>query len=571
MDGTPVDHGPAQAPAPLRLSISLPGSASLGAYQAGALAALAVAVEELRRSGRDVRVDALGGVSAGSLVALFYAHSLLTGSDASAMLRRSWVDDVSSGLLRSRSTRAPLDFSQLEPRLRDLLGSPDGHGDHDHDDADHDARHRAGAEEGRRLRRQRTPVGLHIGLTNLLGLSYPVDTGGGPTSAMSFVDWGRFHLDPDAGPEQLVAPEGRSPVDVALASAAHPLAFAPRMLDRSGDREGYAARGIDNLPDSGALWYSDGGLVESEPVGRTLSAAHGVAGEADAVRLHLVIDPRSSGPSGSARWGDPDQLPSWVAGIRRSMSILPSQALHEDLRHVEDANGRLARVDSLVEAIADRLDDHDGTLRRRLATLVDGDGHDGDGQGDRPLADLLRRALEETAGVAGKERVRVDVISPLLLAREGDHDVPGLLAGDIVGAFGGFLSRRLRESDFVLGWDSALTWTRDGFSQLGIDDDEADRIRGVMTERRGASWDEVNAGGRSAGKLGRHARLELARLALHIARIVGVELLPAAIAGRLRSRSRAHGEEPRDRPSTPEGGTLREELTSHDDRVSGSV
>lgn len=533
-DGSPTRanrSGPAPAPTapeagnehsvPLRLSVSLPGSASLGAYQAGALSAIAVIVEELRRGGRDVRVDALGGVSAGAIVSLFYAHSLLTGSDAPSLLRRAWVDDVSSSLLRSRSDRAPLDFSRLEPRLRDLLGQP-----------------AEGDEDELERRRQGSPVGLHIGLTNLLGLTYTVDAGGSPLNAMSFVDWGRFLLDPDAGPEQLTQPVGRAPLDYALASAAHPLAFAPRMLHRSGDRAGYEEQGITNLPDDPGMWYSDGGLVESEPVGRTLAAAHTVAAadESEGTRLHLVIDPRSSGPSGSTRWADPDEFPSWVAGVRRAMSVLPSQSLHEDLRQVAVANHRLKQVDDLVQALAPALSEEEG-LRRPLVTIAE---EDQPVDHDAPLDHLLRRALEALAGVTGKERVRVDAISPLLLARRGDSRVPGLLAGDIMGAFGGFLSRRLRESDFTLGWDCTLAWTEDGFTDLALDDETVRRIRRILEERRGPSWDEVNAGTMEVGRLERGARLELGRIALHVGRIIAVELLPAAIAGRLRRSSRAH-------------------------------
>ena len=55
----------------------------------------------------------------------------------------------------------------------------------------------------------------------------------------------------------------------------------------------------------------------------------------------------------------------------------------------------------------------------------------------------------------GKERIAIDVISPLLLADDDDDDVGSLLAGEFMGDFGGFLSRELRASDFALGYESA--------------------------------------------------------------------------------------------------------------------
>lgn len=59
---------------PLGLTLTLPGSASLGTFQAGALAALAVVIDESRRQGRPVRLDAIGGASAGSIVMLLFAQ-----------------------------------------------------------------------------------------------------------------------------------------------------------------------------------------------------------------------------------------------------------------------------------------------------------------------------------------------------------------------------------------------------------------------------------------------------------------------------------------------------------------
>ena len=84
-----------------------------------------------------------------------------------------------------------------------------------------------------------------------------------------------------------------------LASASHPGAFAPRVLDRRADREEYEGRGITNLPRSGWLWYSDGGQIQSEPLGRVLAASRAVGDDGPEIahRPNLLIDPRSEEPS----------------------------------------------------------------------------------------------------------------------------------------------------------------------------------------------------------------------------------------------------------------------------------
>ncbi len=70
----------AAAKPPLRLSLTLSGGASLGAYEAGAAAALALAVRHLdQQQGQEASIDAIGGASAGALVAMFTAHALLEG------------------------------------------------------------------------------------------------------------------------------------------------------------------------------------------------------------------------------------------------------------------------------------------------------------------------------------------------------------------------------------------------------------------------------------------------------------------------------------------------------------
>jgi hypothetical protein len=98
-----------------------------------------------------------------------------------------------------------------------------------------------------------------------------------------------------------------------LASASHPGAFAPRVLDRREDGEAYRRQGISNLPRSGWLWYSDGGQIQSEPLGRVLAAAREIDrdGRDDAQRVNLLIDPRCEEPSDAEEWSDHDYDASW--------------------------------------------------------------------------------------------------------------------------------------------------------------------------------------------------------------------------------------------------------------------
>ncbi|MDP8977111.1 MAG: patatin-like phospholipase family protein [Actinomycetota bacterium] len=141
---------------PVRISVTLSGGAALGAYQAGAMAAMAVAVQQLQaRHGDRVVVDAVGGASAGALVALFTAHSPLAGIDPLWLLNEAWVERVSLELLAGRSSRAPLSFRRLREQVGELV----------------DPRTDDGRAAHRVADPQQTSVAMHVALTGLQGLN----------------------------------------------------------------------------------------------------------------------------------------------------------------------------------------------------------------------------------------------------------------------------------------------------------------------------------------------------------------------------------------------------------------
>ena len=110
-----------EMPADLRLCLSLSGGASLGAYQAGATAALLVALSHLREEQRlDVRLDAVGGASAGAIVGMMAAHSVLEGTDGCEVMFEAWVEGVSIDTLLRRGSRGPLSLEGVREGLPEL-------------------------------------------------------------------------------------------------------------------------------------------------------------------------------------------------------------------------------------------------------------------------------------------------------------------------------------------------------------------------------------------------------------------------------------------------------------------
>jgi len=458
--------------ADLRVSLTLSGGASLGAFQAGAVAALLVGFGHAREEDSDVRVDAIGGASAGSLVGLLTAFSLLEGADGPRLLSTAWVEEVDLEMLQEGDTEGPLSLDGVKNRFPELLGDAD---------CDPDK-----AQEG--------PLTLLVQLTGLRGLTYEIPgvRHDRPAEASTFADWKRFELERLGGVEQIVEPEGTAPLDFVIGSASHPGAFPPRLLDRSEDRSEYEEQGIVDFPEQGQLWYTDGGLVQSEPLGRVIAAAHEREEENPTdTHLNLVIDARSEEPDGADRWGDPDADVGWVQALARALSIFPAQGLYEDMRRVERDNNRLERVDELVEKYG---------------------GDD---------SDELRADLEEVAGVAGKRHVEIDLISPLVMASETGEAVPELLAGEHLGDFSGFLDEDLRRSDFALGYECAVIWARGALGNFDLDQGVVDRSIEAMEEGRLYDWDEVRRGEEGSSDLPLTSKLRLAKMAARAVRALG--------------------------------------------------
>ena len=499
------------------LTLTLSGGAALGAYEAGATAGIMAALHELRDRGQDVTVDAYGGASAGALVAMFAAHAQANDIDPVWLLREAWVERVSLDLLSGGGSGSPLGFRGIVDGIGDILDPRDAAGA--------PARRHGGSSPPH-------PVGLHVALTGLRGLRYQIRGLGAlnPVLATTYADWGGFTLEPHAGAAGILEPSGRSVLEFALASAANPVAFPPHAVDRSPDAEGYASNGIEDLPESGLLWYTDGGTLQVEPIGRVLTAARKARESAGLPppdrHVTLLVDPRSELPSADEVWSR-DRQPSWLQGIARTLEIIPAQILYDDLRRVQKMNSRLLWAERLSDTLAPHLSDEAksdlaSALRDITGQLNDlRVGTDPDNEvdigGSDDAGDLLTRALSLVGGLDRKHVTEADVISPLLLADGDQARVSGLLAGEILGDFGGFLSADLRASDFVLGYDCALAWVEQNLPRMGLEAHAVETAIAAARTRLPEQANDANRGSTQLRDLPLRARLRLVRLALRMA------------------------------------------------------
>jgi predicted acylesterase/phospholipase RssA len=520
---------------PARISLTISGAIALGAYEGGALAALLYAVRPLA-AGPDpaVVIDVMSGASAGSITALLAARTLQRGHDPAAVMAGAWVEQASLGRLLGRGAAAPLSIDALR-RLGQQLLDPPGEPAAD---------------------RQAEPIRLSYTLATLRGLEYRLARlGRDPVPAVTYVDYFDHVLDPETPTAQLTGPGGaphdaKWPLDAALASAANALGFPPYLLDRAAQWPDYRAQGVDNLPPDEDLWFTDGGTLDNEPLGRTLDLTN-AADETDgtASRLHLLVHPHPTAATSGTHWANPVIQPTFLQTALRALSLQRTQSIYHDLKQAEKTNSHIEWLASLADHLGPELDalpeDSRGRVRAALATALAeiGSAHTKiDADADRAAGStriiasassalpsaLLSRALHDASGTGGKRPARIDVISPLLLpeVRSGECSVEQMLSGEILGHFGGFFDETLRRNDFDLGYASTLQWLEaGGLDGLGL---TALQIETALDSARGAylpgdGWKQT--GETTVGSLFRKHPWLAVRLALKIGRVLLHDLL----------------------------------------------
>jgi predicted acylesterase/phospholipase RssA len=462
--------------AKIRLALTISGALSLGAYEAGVLAALLSAIGPLCE-GPDptVRLDAIGGASAGAITGLLAARSLTAGLDPVTVMEQAWVERDDAKFLLKGYQGAPFSMAALRKMATDLFDP---------------------AKTPQVRHHQDREVRLVMVLTALRGLSLKIPGPDQTLDATTFVDLIRTTVSSATTLDQLVAPPMASPVDAALASGANELGFPPALLDRSSAAADYEGIGVTDFPKGSHLWYSDGGTFDNEPLGHTLDLVDALDTEepGDFERVHLLVHPHVPAALSETAWADPDNRPTWAATAMHALRIMLTQSLADDLGRIQRTNTRLDQLDRVVATVGDAIDglpaaERDAVARALTTALADlRPGVPGAPTDPR---DLLRAVAAEVAGLAEKQPVYVEVISPTLVSGGSAAGADQLLSGKALSDFGGFLDVRLRRNDFSLGYRSTLVWLEGGgLTRYHLGPADNDR---ALAAARGAydpsSWD----------------------------------------------------------------------------------
>jgi hypothetical protein len=454
-----------------KIALVLGGGVSLGSYIGGAVSELlhAIQTNSQRSDGGPVRVHVITGTSAGAINAALAARSLAVNAELLPWIEKAWVDVASAEHLLNPNRadrRAWLDDAAIEELSRAMITA---------DPASDDA---FAATAGDPLR-----VGLT--LANLYGVRYDMPYGFLNVPDRSFGT--RRHADSItfefSRATRAGDPDWEDLRRAALASSAFPFAFPVRSLVRP--RVDYPGATLPPGGDEMKMWYVDGGLFDTAPLGL---AKHLVEREADYRNddwRYVLVEPtlRSSQAAPDATH-PASALTDLAADLTRAVL---GQGAAQDWVRANKINARLEVLSALVERLPelnDRLHDPDevgiglkiGELAERVAEMqvaldgrlaerhagVDPAGDYLDDQVARIEADERYAAvmagtdsragrsrlaklvflLEAAGGLAGKDVMKLYLVAP---PEAGD------LTGDFLGNFGGFLNRSWRANDFRAG------------------------------------------------------------------------------------------------------------------------
>jgi hypothetical protein len=214
--------------------------------------------------------------------------------------------------------------------------------------------------------------------------------------------------------------------------------------------------------------------------------------------VHLLVRPQPQRAGAGVAWADPWARPRWTQVLGRSVAIQQEQSIFDDLSGVQDANERLAAVDSLVAALLPVVTRASPTDREELRAALARPGSGG--PTGESIEALLRNALSAAAHVAGKRPIGVESIAlpePDAFAAQADGRplAEVTLAGAGLFRFAGFLDERLRRHDFSVGYDSALQWlVGGGLTRHGLTRAQSETMIAAVRGRRPAQVPRTREG-----------------------------------------------------------------------------
>jgi len=476
-----------------RLTLILSGAVSLGAYEGGVASQIAYALARWNEARPDqpplAVIDVIAGASAGSMTGAMLAHHLAKGTDPKEFVnnvRESWCGESTlfRNMLQMKDEDRHAFFSTS--RIDDIASTF----------------FKDEAVKPERVRQEEVVFTCTLTALDAIPYQFKLLTRKGLADMHAWTrqDWITFSVTPDAQRPVVELPTGRKRshaearqatwdrlIHVAVASGAFPAAFQPMQVSRKNTDY---PRPLKERGGWTRMRYTDGGVLDNMPFKRAADALSCMQRRSLAERrLHVLIEVEpyrfalKDGSQPDLEEEKRDQTP--LAGVlSATFEAMRQQSLYSDLFESQEVNRRLSwrdrflypalaaaatAVGDLAAATAEARKDlaaflgekwstEPRTVETELAHYQELAKMSGTRLAeaaasvpeDRRDLFLLQAALtDNVSGLRGKCPIRVERVSPANSS---------LLAGEGLGAFGGFLDQDLTRHDFLCGLRDGYAW-----------------------------------------------------------------------------------------------------------------
>jgi hypothetical protein len=458
-----------------RVAFAIFGAVSLGSYEAGTIYEIISALSEHNKnfpenSNNRIEIDVLSGASAGGMTAALIAHKLLhdpamLNGETDNAAYKAWVEKVDiQGLLSYHDgdfTKTSLLSSNFVGKIaEDLITNS-----HKNNEIPEPGPHNTAAKK------------IHLGLamSNLNGVDYKLDVF---STSEEGLDQGEFIQTrfQDRVTEGLTneykKKQWEDIITACRGCGAFPFAFSPRKLARNWIRHkhDYASRGASPFNEGSKdenFYYMDGGAFNNYPLGlaRTLTRKIDSTPEDFENRYYFYISPNPKNSVRSANFKVDATSGMKDTAMQMAKSIF-WQGRFQEWMQVETVNEKVKQLDKRAEELFNVLSNNTDQLQIKNAaydSLLDAlystsSSYTNDFQRlekaycttaqYQQLSPLLKDTwikgiviMEKSGGLVNRESMKVYTITTT------NND----LASEHLAGFLGFLDKRLREHDYLLG------------------------------------------------------------------------------------------------------------------------
>jgi hypothetical protein len=458
-----------------RLAVTVAGAVSLGSYEAGVLYEVLDAIHQHNSNPAttpddQIQIDVLTGASAGGMTAIILAQKLLYNADQFAgpynnPVYNCWVKGISLQSLQQTQPDEPALHSLFSSDLIERISNDMLLARYRTAPVQPAIRHSAAAET----------IRVGVALTNLNGVDYgyPVR----PDGKFIYIRYGDQRT--------RVASAATDNADfweplrqAAVACGAFPFAFRSQDVQRSATLEprDYPATNLEPwASDPQTFTYSDGGILQNQPLGMAKNLVDEVDGHDDQdSRYYLFVSPNAKDATANDNFHEANA--DYLHLLQRLVSVVIGQAEFQDWITAEHLNNKIKLLDERATGLKDAIlagnidvPALQTTADALLSLFFPGGAHTSPGAYSAETVDdaKARIALQYSAELAAlaTDPAQPQAFCDSILAFETaaglgarDHmEIYGVtamdsqLAGAGLSAFLGFFDQSFRDHDYDVG------------------------------------------------------------------------------------------------------------------------